>query len=129
DADRRARVVVPTNVVSVRWPRSGVAAGLAMCALCAASLGLGGAEVVPLDAPASVAEAVSVESVRTLAAAAQEAAEARRDPHLAALAKALEELADEADSLGDVSVTDTSTLAELVQALDRLAPAAFRRAG
>lgn len=129
DADRRARVVVPTNVVSVRWPRSGVAAGLAMCALCAASLGLGGAEVVPLDAPASVAEAVSVESVRTLAAAAQEAAEARRDPHLAALAKALEELADEADSLGEVSVTDTSTLAELVQALDRLAPAAFRRAG
>lgn len=119
DVARRAARIGAGDVVTLRWPRVAPAALAAALGVAVAAQAL-----VPAGTPARRAglagDAVTVERLEALAELAAEAAEARRDPHMAAVANALAELAEEAAARGEREVSDVTKLSELVRALDRL---------
>lgn len=118
DAARRSAHIRDHDVVAFRVPRLATAALAATVGIAVAAQAL-----APLAGSAMLAtapeDAITVERVRELAELAAQVAEARQDPHLAAVAKALAELAEEASARNAVE-PDAANLGELVRALDRL---------
>lgn len=120
DVAARATAIDVNVVVPIRVPRRPSAVFLAALLLAVVAPQLGG--WLPRTVPAVVDGdvGVSAASVRSLAELAARAAEDRSDPHLAAVARALRELAQEAESRPDGVVTDAERLGELLTALDRM---------
>src|SRR5690606_11396231 len=120
EAGRRSDQVRAADVVALRLPRGGTLA-LVVVLAAGALVQLWTAGRGPLSAGVSAEDAASVERVLELAEVTAAAAEARRDPHLAAVATALAELAEEAAARGERTIADVERLEGLVAALERLA--------
>jgi hypothetical protein len=114
-AEARARVIYTGDVVMLRVPRVG------LLSLTASLLLAIGSHLAPVSSVALNVlpdkSHVSAEHVLGVASLAKSAANMRRDPHMSAVARALEDLATESES---GSISDTARLAELLHALDRL---------
>lgn len=119
-AESRAPDLSAAEVVDFRWTKTGalLLAATLMVAVTAPML-RGPFSSIARRAPDAVGT-VTADQVLEVASLAEAAAEAQRDPHLAAVARALQELVRDGSDGETRTVTDTASLTELLNTLDRL---------